>query len=83
MKRTYTKPELMFEDFSLSINIAAGCEVWATHGDSQQGCGYDLGEDFGHTVIFLNNGVCDYAVNDGYNGICYHNPSAINNVFNS
>ena len=26
MKKAYSKPDIVFEDFSLSTNIAAGCE---------------------------------------------------------
>ena len=31
MKKQYVKPELYFEDFELSANIATGCEAPTNH----------------------------------------------------
>lgn len=87
MKKTYSKPEIVFESFSLSQNIAAGCEV-KTNTPSQSECGID----FGGSMLFVDgmngmNGCKDIAVDnvggDGvYNGICYHVPTG-ENLFNS
>ncbi len=82
MKRIYKKPEIMFEDFSLNINIAAACEYEANN-NSKNSCGFAL-EGFDDKTLFLDVGVCTYLVTDGeYNGICYHNPSSTSNVFGS
>ena len=82
MKRTYTKPEIVFEDFTLSTNIAAGCEV-KIDTQAQGNCGYE----FGGMVLFLNGiaGCSDEIEDDGsrFNGLCYHNPTDLNNLFNS
>ncbi len=87
MKRNYVKPEIMFEDFSLSTNIASGCDV-----DRQFArgvCAYKLSGDFGDTIIFTSEVTgCaeagkDSVVDDGYNGICYDVPAENNNLFNS
>lgn len=82
MKRTYTKPEIVFEDFTLSTNIAAGCEV-RTDTQARGQCGYA----WGGKVLFLDGvaGCSDIIKNDGefFNGLCYHNPSDLNNLFNS
>lgn len=84
MKKTYSKPEIVFESFSLSQNIAAGCEV-KTNTPAQSECGID----FGGYMIFLDEmtGCSDIPVTseggDGeYNGICYHVPNG-ENLFNS
>ena len=81
MKKVYEKPEIVFENFSLSTNIAAGCEYTdPNHPDlffsgmgyaftSEANCGYPIPNEVG---------------GDGdFNGICYHVPSEIKNLFNS
>lgn len=79
MKKAYEKPDIIFENFSLSTNIAAGCEKIATSGD---GCGFQ----FGDYIVFKSGSECTYPVTEGnnmFNNICYHNPSADSNLFNS
>lgn len=88
MKKNYVKPEIMFEDFSLSNSIAAGCEYEAN--SAQDMCGYKLMS--GQIVFTGDIGGCDYTENvypstNGYyyqaaNKICYHVPDA-QNLFNS
>lgn len=81
MKKIYTKPEIIFEDFSLSTNIAGDCEL-DTSLQSPDECGYQLrtGE-----IVFLSKETgCDTVPVDGaYNGYCYHVPTEDNNLFNS
>lgn len=76
MKKAYMKPEILFEDFSLSQSIAAGCEE-KTNTPSQEQCGFE----FGPYVVFLDtpdskctgDGRVDNMGGDGeWNGICYH-----------
>lgn len=83
MKKQYEKPEIMFEDFSLSTNIAAGCELKTTvQGENQ--CGYPMREG---TVFLSKETGCTYTPpqdsdgNYSYNGVCYHTPSDANNLF--
>lgn len=85
MKKVYSKPEIMFEDFTLSTNIAGDCEV-KTNLPSNSTCGMD----FSGLKVFMTgiSGCTDIAVDnvggDGqWNSICYHVPSGGDNLFNS
>lgn len=67
MKKPYSKPEIYFESFSLSQNIAAGCEVTDPHDERL----YFTGEGFAFTSA------CDVNMDNGggdgeFNTICYH-----------
>ena len=84
MKRAYSKPEIMFESFSLSTNIAGDCEV-RTNTPAQGVCAYTYEDEFGGTVTLFTSKVAacgDTEVSDEYGGICYHT-FANNNLFNS
>ena len=84
MKKKYTKPEIMFEDFSLNNAITAGCEKIATA--VENACAYVVETDYGTYKVFTDSlvGICDTYKQDGaYQGICYHVPSSANNVFTS
>ena len=84
MKKVYAKPEIVFESFSLSQNIAAGCEV-KTNLPGNKTCGLD----FSGVVIFLDSisGCVEKITSEGgdgsYNGICYHVFTGESNLFNS
>ena len=80
MKKIYSNPEIMFEDFTLNESIAGDCGN-KTHTPAQMECGLD----FSGIYIFLENvNGCNFQVKeDGYNGFCYHVPSAGQNFFNS
>lgn len=82
MKKEYSKPDIMFESFSLSTDIAAGCTkvIDTFRGGS---CGLDIG---GGLMLFLAdvNGCSFPAEDDGkHDGICYHVPMADSKLFNS
>ena len=86
MKKAYQKPEIMFENFTLSTNIAGDCEGEPVNNATRGTCGVPgSGGDFlfsekvsGCTLDWeLLNGA------DDYNGFCYHNPTEYNNLFNS
>lgn len=85
MKKAYSKPEILFEDFSLSQNIAGDCEE-KTNLPSNTECGMDLSG----VVVFLDtmNGcrggieVTNKGGDGEFNNICYHIPSG-QNLFNS
>ena len=82
MKKVYKKPVLYFENFELSTSIATGCGH-PIHNQSKDVCGLDMG---GGIIVFLNgiSGCTGYQLdNDNYNGLCYHNPSDTQNLFNS
>jgi hypothetical protein len=84
MKKVYSKPVIMFEDFSLSTNIAGSCDV-DTNVQSQNQCGMD----FSGVTVFLDtmNGCAIKVTSVGgdgeYGGICYHVFSNGYNLFNS
>lgn len=75
MKKLYSKPEIVFESFTLSNAIAAGCEYTnPQHEDLKMSDG---------TYMFTSEGNCgswvDEAGGDGaYGNICYHVPTGIN-----
>ena len=81
-KKPYQKPEIVYEDFSLTTNIAAGCEA-KTNLPSNNTCGMLISGLY----VFMEgmNGCSDWEVeeNGNYNGICYHTPTDQNNLFNS
>ena len=67
MKKAYSKPQIYFESFSLSQNIAAGCEITDPKDERLYFTG--LGYAFSSS--------CDVPMTDAggdgeYNGICYH-----------
>ena len=82
MKKRYEKPQIVFEDFALSTNIAANCEH-QTSLQTEGACGLDFGGDM---IFLINVTGCKekYDVDDGqFNGICYHVPIETSNLFNS
>ena len=81
MKSIYVSPEIMYEDFSLSSNIAVGCEFTEINA-TQDVCAYesDLGSVFTDSV----GAACAFKPQDGiYDGLCYHVPTEASNIFNS
>ena len=84
MKKTYSKPDIAFESFSLSTSIAGNCEVKTdTKGGGE--CGYPM-DGLGMLFVVGMN-VCNVPITDEqslkYNGFCYHVPTEKNNLFNS
>lgn len=86
MKKAYKKPEIMFEDFSLSGNIAGTCEGIVDN-ESKGICAV-----IGTGDIYMFDGLvsqCDYTPEDmggkedEWDGFCYHVPTEYNNLFNS
>lgn len=87
MKKTYKKPEISFESFLMSTNIAGNCEGPAVGNPSRGSCGIpgsapgmnlfsaDVGSGVNGCQVFTK----DYP-NDSF---CYHNPTEYNNLFNS
>lgn len=80
MKKIYSKPEIVFESFSLCQNIAAGCEI-RTNTPSQMQCAY--GEnDFGTPLFLQGVSACKVTTQENET-LCYHIPTEGNNIFNS
>lgn len=89
MKKKYTKPQIYFEDFSPSTNIAADCE--SIVGNASKGTCAVIGT--GGIAIFDGNvgggKVCAFTPADleqeadKWDGFCYHVPTEYNNLFNS
>lgn len=78
MKKAYTKPEIIFDDFSLATTIAAGCAV-QTNTPSWNMCGYSFG---GQNLFLSGIAACTNQVEDGDWG-CYHVPTDTTKLFNS
>ena len=88
MKKTYTKPEISFESFLMSTNIAGDCGT-IIDTESRNNCAYVLRS--GHHVFLSNlSSICDTTeyggdstVDGEYNGFCYHVPTEGKVLFNS
>ena len=78
MKKAYIKPEIMFEDFTLTTNIAAGCEV-KTNTPTQGVCGIE----YGNFVVFTEKMTGCTLKQDSIENTCYDVPTPDNNLFNS
>lgn len=76
MKREYVKPNLSFESFEMSSNIATGCGN-AQH-YSEMTCDTQLGAGM---VYFVDNNSCEYTPED--NGMCYQIPTEDTRLFAS
>ena len=86
MKKTYQKPDIMFEDFSLNVSIAGGCER-IVGSPSEGSCAI---EGSGGVAVFSETIIaCDFTPEglgqgaDQYDGFCYHVPTEQSNLFNS
>lgn len=87
MKKQYSKPGIIIEDFAMSQNIAGNCgnqngpDRKYTYADKYQ-CAWDMG---GGKTIFTATGICQKVVgkNDKYEEECYNNPGGMYTIFNS
>ena len=67
MKKTYSKPVIVFESFKMTSSIANNCgEYKANHGDGYE-CTLDVYEN-GFTYIVFDDTDCN-------TNICYHVPN--------
>ena len=79
MKKSYNKPDIMFDNFTMSERVA-NCEVKANFLTGI--CGVEMAPD----LIIFTNGVAKCNVfykDEELNGLCYHVPYDMNNVFGS
>ena len=88
MKRRYEKPQIVFEVFTLSTNIAGDCEAPYV-GNATKGTCAVIGT--GGISVFDSKvgGACMFTPegfggeDDIWDGLCYHVPTEYNNLFNS
>lgn len=85
MKKTYSKPVIIIENFSLSTNLAADCEKPFTLAE-QFACG--IPDESGTGLMIFDTSIASTCGVDGmgnevYDGFCYHIPSESNELFNS
>lgn len=85
MKKSYAKPEIVFESFSLSVNIAGTCEK-IVNNYTQGICG--VPGDAPESNIFTSSmttadGCQIWNDTDMYDGFCYHAPVDEKDLFNS
>lgn len=83
MKKTYTKPEILFEGFSMSTNIAGDCEGEPVGNPTRGSCGILLND--GNTIFVDITTGCTIGMGKNYvhDGLCYHTPVDSANLFNS
>lgn len=81
MKKTYAKPQIVFESFQLTANIAGDCNTGPNSADEAT-CGYN---DDNGWIVFQNSAVCNFPAGpDGkHNELCYHVPTGDISVFTS
>lgn len=82
MKKEYEKPVVVFESFSMSTNIAAGCDSIV----NTLNRGTCTVNGTGGINIFVDGVTdCNVPVPDGStnDGLCYHVPTGAYNLFNS
>ncbi len=82
MKKLYSKPGIVYEDFSICTHIAKTCDVELGTFDQGECGGYTWGRDY----IFMEGQYgCYTEVDDdgSYDGICYHVPINGARLFNS
>lgn len=90
MKKQYSKPGIVIEEFKLSQNISTACG--APGGGSSLGrpryadglsCAWEVGDM--NIFVSANLKCVDIGLDDGedYDGICYNNPTPNNGVFAS
>lgn len=91
MKKTYEKPEILFESFVSSTNIAANCHP-IIDTLSEGSCAYEaiVGETWRNifTEAIVACELKDGKYTDGkedeiFGGICYHVPTNGSSLFNS
>lgn len=82
MKKQYSKPEIIIEDFAIAQNIAQNCGYAGgnqyNHSDPNT-CAWKYGD----TTVFTN--ACNFPLKPGlgFDDICYNNPDGKTAVFGS
>ncbi|MBQ2854004.1 MAG: hypothetical protein IJE81_00865 [Oscillospiraceae bacterium] len=81
MKKSYSKPEIAYESFALSTNIAGNCFFIINNSVKYVCAFYDEREN--KNVFTTDIGACTTKNEDGANGVCYHVPVDTSDLFNS
>ena len=84
MKKEYSAPEIIFDSFALSQNMASSnsnCDRNLTNMYSGS-CGMVV-EGTGSVLFTFPANGCTNKVQDGFGGMCYQVPTAGNRLFNS
>ena len=83
MKKNYSKPEIAFESFAVSVSIA-GCGIESNLPTEVDQCGFEW---CGDTIFLTGYQGCpeddSYGTDDGNSGFCYHNPTESTQLFGS
>lgn len=81
MKKVYSKPEIVFESFTMNSNIAACAEK--TDSPAKGSCGIVYTPTI--TVFVSESTGCNFwdETPEEHDGICYHNPSEDTRLFGS
>ena len=88
MKKKYSKPGIIIEDFATSQNIAGTCgnkngpDRKFTYADKYS-CGWNTGTSEG--IVFTSTKNCTSIIPDDeiYEEECYNNPGGMYTIFNS
>ena len=79
MKKSYIKPDIMFDSFSMCGSVAS-CEINANF--QENSCGVKMTADI--TLFTEEAQGCSWKVKEQeYDGLCYHVPFESYNVFGS
>ena len=78
MKKTYSKPQIVYECFEMSQSIATGCEFKSNFG--KVGCAIDIGME---KTIYMDTTICGETPTKDDNSICYDVPNDFTRVFSS
>lgn len=89
MKKQYSKPGIVIEEFKIAQNISLACAAppgGSTLGRPRYADGAYCAWQVGNKYIFIEgNTKCTFPLDVGedYDGICYNNPTPNNGVFAS
>lgn len=85
MKKEYSKPQIVIEDFMFNTNLAANCE--RIHNATPGVCGipdsFGLGTNIFDTDAPGSNCIIPGKSDAQYDGFCYHVPDGALQLFNS
>ena len=92
MKKTYQKPDVFFEDFAFSSNIAGNCSALFDLHRTDNTCNFKATSASPETCTFEDNGFVVFQHKSGRDihcqeddpfNLCYHVSVDFNRIFNS
>ena len=81
MKKSYSKPQIMFDSFELSESIAGSCK--AISNQALGVCKATINTIMGEMNVFTDSAVCSETSPDALDMICYNVHNYENVVFSS